>query len=86
MGWIADLDFQKKLCQPIYFNCTGIFPNIYCHLALHINHSSDAKKLRTTFLQYEKKLFIDKTVNFILSLANVPALIKIGLHKKIKIK
>jgi len=40
------------------------------------------KKLRTTFLQYEKKRLIDKTVNFILSLANVPALIKIGLHKK----
>lgn len=44
------------------------------------------KKLRTTFPQYEKKL-IDKTVHFILSLANVPALIKIGLnglHKKKK--
>jgi len=81
MGWKADLDFQKKLCQPISFNSfTGIFPNIYCHLALHINHSTDAKKLRTTFLQYEKKRLIDKTVNFILSLANVPALIKIGLH------
>lgn len=81
MKWIADLDFQEKLCQPIFLNCTGNLLNIYCNLVPHINHPSDTKKLRIAFPWYDKILWKDKTVDFILSLANVPAIIKISPHK-----